>query len=319
MGQDREHLQLLVRVAQRYYVEGASQQDISDEINFSRATVSRLLAEARERGVVRIQIENPLERVLDLEAELTKTYGLRTAWVTETNSRAEPMEQVARSAAEVIAELARPNSVIGLSNGTTLAAIVDATPAKTYRDAMVVQMIGALLPHNRLIDSPDLCRKLADTLGCSYREMPVPLVVTTSRLAIAMRRETSIATTLALGSHPDLAVTGIGLCNETGSGRIFDGWMTSAINRQLLDAGAVGHILGIHFDKDGRPVNVDLNHRIIAVPVDRLADIPTVVGVACGTTKAHALHGALCGGYLDVLVTDPPTAHAVLDIGHMKG
>ena len=64
---DRERLQLLLRVATLYWIEGESQADIAVELGYSRPQISRLLAEARRRGVVSVNVHHPLERALELE------------------------------------------------------------------------------------------------------------------------------------------------------------------------------------------------------------------------------------------------------------
>ena len=43
---------LMVRVCDLYYNQGISQQQIAKDLNLSRPTVSRVLALAREQGIV---------------------------------------------------------------------------------------------------------------------------------------------------------------------------------------------------------------------------------------------------------------------------
>ena len=49
----------LAHVARRYHLEDQKQSDIARELGISRPMVSRLLAEARELGVVEIRIHDP--------------------------------------------------------------------------------------------------------------------------------------------------------------------------------------------------------------------------------------------------------------------
>lgn len=65
------------------------------------------------------------------------------------------------------------------------------------------------------------------------------------------------------------------------------------ISRDLSRARAVGHICGHHFDAAGRQIAHELCQRIMFVPLERLKDIPTFAGVACGPFKARAISGAL--------------------------
>nr|WP_167746546.1 sugar-binding domain-containing protein [Streptomyces melanosporofaciens] len=209
---------------------------------------------------------------MELESALSGRYGLKFAAVAEPSAEETALEAVARCAAQVLADRVVSDSVVRMSNGTTLSAVVHAMKPVRRRDSTVVQMIGTLGLDNQLIDSPDLCRRLADVLGGTYRVMPVPLVVRTPRLATAMRRENSISMTLALGSHANIALVGIGLCDESGSGHILDGWTTPETNRNLLAAGAVGHLLGHHFDLEGRHLNSELCQRTVGVPLERLRE-----------------------------------------------
>lgn len=47
---------LLYTAARLYYEEDATQAEIADQLGTSRATVSRLLAEAKRQGIVRIEV-----------------------------------------------------------------------------------------------------------------------------------------------------------------------------------------------------------------------------------------------------------------------
>ena len=80
----------------------------------------------------------------------------------------------------------------------------------------------------------------------------------------------------------------------------------------IVGLGAVGHLSGHHFDAAGRHLHSEICERVMAVPIERLAGIGTVIGVATGEAKVAAIRGAALGGYLDVLVTDAVTAQAVL-------
>ena len=53
---------LLVRISELYYQQNLSQQDISKITGISRPTISRLLDEAKETGVVEIIVHMPGRR-----------------------------------------------------------------------------------------------------------------------------------------------------------------------------------------------------------------------------------------------------------------
>ena len=90
MGQAEEDLHdgLLERVARRYFLDGMLQNDIAAVEHLSRPSVSRLLAEARARGVVQFRVGPPVDRVRELETELRRRTGLHRCVVATNKPRA---------------------------------------------------------------------------------------------------------------------------------------------------------------------------------------------------------------------------------------
>ena len=71
-----ERKKLLAKLAYLYYVEDKSQSQIAAETGIYRTTVSRMLAEAKKEGVVKIEIENFDTRLVHLENYIKQKYGL---------------------------------------------------------------------------------------------------------------------------------------------------------------------------------------------------------------------------------------------------
>src|SRR4051812_18459216 len=67
--------------ARLYFEEDLSQADIAERLAVSRSTVSRLLTEARESGIVRIEIRPPLHEA-GLGDALAASLGLRRVIAT---------------------------------------------------------------------------------------------------------------------------------------------------------------------------------------------------------------------------------------------
>lgn len=318
---DRERLQLLLRVATLYWIEGESQADIAVELGYSRPQISRLLAEARRRGVVSVNVHHPLERALELEAALTERFKLASARVAThiDDNDAESTAPVAALAAETVLSMIRPDSVIGVTNGRAVSQVVAALPSTRYSEVTVVQAIGTIAHENHMVDSPELCQRMASVLGANYRILPAPLYLDNSRTAAILRRESSIGLTISMASHADILLTGIGATTKAGSGAIFDLWLSPEEIGELRKMGAVGHIGGHHIDVDGRHIDGELCRRILGVPFNRLRESSLVVAVAWGAQKVPAITGALRGGLVSHLVTDMRTAGGVLAFDNRLG
>jgi DNA-binding transcriptional regulator LsrR (DeoR family) len=76
--------------------------------------------------------------------------------------------------------------------------------------------------------------------------------------------------------------------------------------------GAVGDVLSHFLDKDGNPVETDIEDRLISTPLATLKELENVIGVAAGSHKVDAIRAVLRGKYLDVLITDEATALQLL-------
>jgi len=106
----------------------------------------------------------------------------------------------------------------------------------------------------------------------------------------------------------NLAYVGIG-APIPGSVLLQDGAiMSQADLEDIISKGAMGDIALRFFDKDGKPINSDMNERVVGITLEQIKNINEVVAVTGGPQKVEAIRGALLGGYLDVLITDQATA-----------
>lgn len=310
----REHTALLLEVARRYHLEGESQAEIAREVSFSRATVSRMLSEARRRGIVQVRIGHPMERVLGIERALVRTFGLKQARVADPEVASAVQEEVAKCAADLIVEVASEEVVLSVSNGLAVTATVAAMPQLVWPRSRVVQMIGSIGQSERLLDSPETCRRMARKLGGSFHPLPAPLVVSTPAVAHALRLDNQIATTLELGARADLALIGVGVVADGHSGLIFQQYEDQGLEEEVRQAGAVAHICGHHILASGEHLRTVFCDRTIAVDPERLREIPLVVGVAWGEEKVAPLAAVMRGGFISALVTDRHTALRLLEL-----
>lgn len=121
--------------------------------------------------------------------------------------------------------------------------------------------------------------------------------------------------TIAMASHADILVTGVGAVGMHSVAPIFDHVMSERAHAELLSRGAVGHICGHHVDTRGRHIDADFCQGLMAVPLDRIPSITHVIVSAFGSEKVPALTAILRGKWVTDLVTDIATARAVL--GHL--
>ena len=313
----RSRVDLLADVAEMYYVDGLEQREIADKIGLSRSNVSRLLTEARRSGIVEIRIRRPLGRTRSLEQELVDTFGIADARVLAARPRQDAgtaLAEVGALAARLLVERLQDGQTIGISWGTSLEALVGALhPPRAY-SVDVVQLMGGLNWVSPALSGDRLGQRLADALGGRFTAMLAPATIVSSALADEFLRQPGIADVIERGRTADLSLVGIG-SYKTGSARVLfeNANLTAAERREIESAGAVGDICARLYTIDGEICDLRINDRIAAIGLDALRASRCVIGIARGVEKSEGMVGALRGRFVDVLVTDEPTALAVLD------
>ena len=307
---------LLMQVAKLYYIQQFTQAEIGRKLNTSRSSVSRLLQEARDRGIVKIIIDYPWERDEELENELTRTFGLRDARVLMAYDQPSDDSRNGRGllAAEYLDNIVQAGMILGISNGRSIASTVQQLKPTSQVKMTVVQIIGALGTDNPLVDGPDLVRNLAEAYGAQYRYMHAPLLVEDVRTRDLLLQEPSVQETLSLARRTDVAILGVGALDSATSGSIWTGFLNEKDIVWLRNQGGVGHMCAQHYDINGQLLDVELNKRSIGVGLEALRSIETVIAVAGSEEKAKAILGAIRGQYIDVLITDDQAATKILEL-----
>lgn len=313
-----ERLDLLGQVAAWYYEDQLDQREIGARIGRSRSMVSRLLTEARDRGIVEIRVRLPLRTDQRLEERLVASFGLGQAHVvagTETDDDT-LIRRIGRLGARAVQGRLRSTMTVTIGWGASLHRVVSAMPEIQLDDVMVLQVMGTVGDGDPEVDGADLARTLAGRLNGDFRTLAAPLIVDRREAARSLLQDRTIAATLAMAEQAELAITGIGSIDSHISGLVRAGYFDERAIHRLRDMGVVGDIMGYLIDARGEVVDLVENERVVALHPDRLAGIGTVVGVAGGVAKAAAITAALRSGRLDVLVTDAATAARVLEMHH---
>lgn len=317
-GEDRE--ELLVRISEMYYVKECSQMDIARAVGFTRSAVSRMLKEAKEKGIVEIQIRRPLRFDEALAQALRQRFALQSAHVVAWDKESDYDELRARlgkAAAQVLTGLLTHNLVIGVAWGTTVNATIAALEVKDRVPVTVVQLVGVLGSSSHASNAHALVQSLAGKVGGEGVYMYTPFIVDSEETARSLRNSENVRTAIEAGQHCDIALLGIGATDPDFCALYQSGHISRGTLAALRRAGAVGDVSAHFFGIDGRATDTDFHNRLIGIALDDLLAIPTRLGVAGGRAKAQAILGALRGRLINVLVTDSPTAAQVLELDQM--
>ncbi len=138
-----------------------------------------------------------------------------------------------------------------------------------------------------------------------------PAIASTAAIRSAIVADAQIRRTLSEGAKADVAFVGIGSLAKEYTQPTFR-LVSEAEAETLRRQGAVGDILGQHFNVQGGRVEGPVGDRIVGIDWQTLSDIPMLVGVAGGPGKGPAVLGALRSGLLNALITDQATADFVV-------
>ncbi len=313
----------LIRVARLYYEEGMSQGEVARTLGISGATVSRVLAAARDQGIVEVRIHDPrspVQRVHEYEQELVQMFGLSEVRVGTSAGEASSFRLVGRLAADLFGERLSDMRQVGLSWGTTLEAFVAEVPQRVVPSLAVYPMAGGNPGLDKASAGGTLVQALARRCGVEPGRLIAPAVVESPRTKEAIMSESGIKSALALAAQVDHAFVGIGTFGVRSSVTIVeDMLLTEAELGTFLAQKPAGDISGRFFDDNGIELGPPTSERVIGLTLDELRRVPCVVGMAAGHEKARGVLAGLRTGVLDVLVVDLPLAQAVLQRGGHPG
>ena len=310
-GEQREHM--MVQVAKLYYDMDRTQSEVAKELGLTRWQVGRLLKDAREAGIVRIEIVPRTPRRPDLEARLQKSFGLKEAVIAEVGVEEEALirEGVARAAAQFISVLSPKPQLMGVSWGRTMSAVARWVPADWNQNVQVVLLNGSTSRNN----FPALTNNVAGELALSGKGeailLPVPAILGLESTRVALENDPSIADILRLAQEAPVACFSLGSLSKH-SVLVESGYLSTDDVERLKVRGAVGDILGRFVNADGDIVDAELDDRTLGLSPERLKDKLFSVGIAGGPSKHEVVLAVLRKKYLNVLISDEHTAKFLL-------
>jgi len=317
MSDHDSRLAYLARIASLYYDQHKSQQDIADILGITRSGVSRLIAEAHDRGIIEITVQYPWTS-LGLEQELISTFGLKAArvMVREERTYDEMLEGLGKLAARYLNGILSEEMVIGISWGTALYQMIRQLPERRLAGTEVVQLIGATGSEKTPTDGPMLAQLLAERLGCACRYLHAPLIVENRAVRDSLLQQRNIRETLTRAQQANVALVGIGSTHSELNSLLRAGYLTDAELHEICAAGAVGDICAQHYSSSGKCLDIPINCRAVGVDLETLSRTKMIIGVAGDRRKSPAILGALRGKFINVLITDDHAAQEILSLHH---
>lgn len=301
----------LAQIARRFYLDGQSKQDIARDLGVTRFKVARLLEDARDRGVVHIEIAAPSLIDPDLSERLAAAYRLRHAIVLAVPDCPEPelRRHLAQVTADLLTEIVTEADVLGIGYGRTL----NETTAALTRLARctTVQLAGALLGVHVSENSIELVRRVAAVSSGPAYPLYTPQVLPDPGTAETLRRQPQVAEVYRRFDDVTKAVVAVGSWKPPHS-LLYEA-LPEGERDHLLAKGVVAELCATVVDADGNDVAPEFTDRCIAIRGYQLKAVDEVIAVAGGRDKPGAVEAVLRGGFANSLITDQVVARHLLD------
>lgn len=304
----------LYAAAKLYYLEDATQAEVAAQLGTSRATVSRLLSEARRQGIVKIQVSPPeAEGTEGLADRLAGALGLAAVELSAV------VPASSSGGSDVLGSVLAPAvgralSTVGLNPGDILLVSSGRTVYEVARyelprlpGVLVAPTVGGTDQPEAWYQTNEITRLVAERVGGRAMYLFAP-ALPGPELYETLQHDPAIQRVLRLWPHARCVLTGVGAppLLRAQAPQFID---TSSV--ALVEA--VGDICSRFFARSGAPVTFPGSERLIALDLETLKQVPVVIAVAAGAEKVAPLIAGARAGFFDQLVTDPQTARLILE------
>jgi deoxyribonucleoside regulator len=305
----------VVEAAKMYYELDYSQQKIAEKLGVSRPSVSRLLQQAKQEGIVNITIIDPNDNREKLAERLTSVFGLKHCIVTNVpDYNNESIKQtLGETAASYLMDIVKDGDTIGTTWGTTLYHLSQQLQPKNVKNVKVVQLNGGVTYAETNTYASEILNDLSKAFHTVPHFLPLPAVVDHAVVKEAILSDRHIRSVLEMGKEANIALVTVGAFNDTAT-LVKAGYFTEGDLKVLKNNGAVGDICSRCIDINGELSSSALDERTIGLTLAELKKKEFGILVAGGSQKVEGVYGALAGKYTNVLITDQYTAKTLLEM-----
>lgn len=303
-----EKIEKLVTIARLYYEENKNQNEIAKALGISRPLVSRYLAEAKDLGIVKIQIKSPVEEERLILDRLEEKFGLRGGCAVETRlNEADTNRDIADAVIDGLEQLSA--SAVGIGWGSIIGVICQQLRKKPSieRGIQVYPLVGNGGVLNPDYHPSEIISVFAAKIGGTARYWSAPAFVDSAEEMKRLKDTESYRTMESGWKSMKVAFVNIGNYPS-----VPDFATAASYGTKLTDQKAAGKLLSYYYDSAGRIIkpNIDCTMQI---PLEILCKRKFVVGICGANVHPKALTGALKTGIFTHVVAAKETLLQVLN------
>ncbi|MEP6463866.1 MAG: sugar-binding domain-containing protein [Frankiaceae bacterium] len=300
--------QLMHAAATLYYIQDATQSEIAGQLGTSRPNVSRLLNEARRQGIVRIEVvaqTDPDDGELGQRA--AQALGLKAVHVAPATHPTLIGTTLGPQLCSAVRDAnLHAGDVLLVSAGRTVYEVAGAELPQ-LPGVLVTPMIGGQAESAAWYQTNEIVRQIAVVISGRPIFLYAP-ALPPPRLYERLVEDPQTRRVLDSWDRAQCAILGVG------APPLARNSLPAFMPLDTFSLGeAIGDVAARFYDRDGRPVPFSGDNCLIAIRLETLRAIPTTIAVAVGKDKVLSLVAAARAGYYKKLVTDVPTATALVE------
>ena len=312
----RYDIQLMVQAAKMYYVGGMTQEKIAKELGISRSSVSMMLSEAKDFGIVEITIKDPKNNVTEVADQFIERFGLKNCLIIPTAIDDVRLitRVVASQGADFAEDILKSHSTVGIAWGTTCYEfMLSFTNRNRLVDITVVPMIGGTSRIASEYQLNEMVRMFSEKLQGTPSFIYAPAIAESIADKELYMQSTTMKSIVDKWNNMDAAIVSAGAPPEFYDTRmVFD-----LAQKNLYEANkdkVIGDICARRFNLMGEFLDNDYNARVMGIDEANLRRIGNVICIAAGKHKILSILGALRTNVINYFVTDENTARSVLEL-----
>lgn len=306
---------LMVKVAQMYYQNGLKQEEIAKELQISRSLISMILTEAKEVGIVEINIRDPLVNNDELSSEYEKTFGLKKCSIVPTAVQDSDnlRKLITQRAVDIFNQEVDNQYNVGVAWGRTCYEFISNYKCdKILKEVNIIPLIGGSSQNAHYFQLNEMVRVFAEKLNGEPNFIHAPAINTSAEEKEFFSNSSSMQPIKEKWAKIDIVISGIGTLPDFINSDRETYMGESEIYKQLDKSEAIGDICARYFNIKGEFIKDASYDRILGIPIEDLKGAKTIICVASGVEKVNSILGALRTKMVDIFITDEQTAKLVL-------
>ena len=207
---DTNKITQMIRIAKMHYELNRTQLEIAKKEGISKATVSRILKSAMDKGIIEVRIKDSILNDTALEKDLIDSYPIKRAVIVPDLVENEQilLQDVCAALIDDLPRYVKNDSVIGVFYGHTLTAL-------------------------------SILRSFADCFGGTAYKIPAPAMVEKPFIVEALKQDSQIAKVCDMAEICETAIFSVG--NLERPSILYEmGLITSIEYQDMIHRGAIG-------------------------------------------------------------------------------